>query len=128
MKICLCNKNNIMNCTCLSKGEDEVCSCEECHCTLESENDVETQSDDSDYESSSGEEDTDSLSEDEYEEIDDDKISILRGKWIYDGSNSIDEMIEALQREITLLNDLKNDGWILREKVSDDHAVLVIDE
>jgi hypothetical protein len=128
MKLCLCNKNNIMNCTC-EKDSSGKCACDDtcsCDCILESETDVKTQSDESEYDSSSGE-DTNDLSEDDYEEVDDDKVSILRGKWIYDGSISIDEMIEALQREIALLNDLKNDGWILRDKVSDDHAVLVID-
>jgi hypothetical protein len=128
---CTCEQDVSGKCACSSNGEDEVraccctcCDCDECDCTLESENDVETQSDDSDYESSS-EEDTDNESEDDYEEVDDDKVSILRGKWIYDGSVSIDEMIEALQREIALLNDLKDDGWVLQEKVSEDHAVLV---
>lgn len=129
MKICLCNKNNIMNCTC-EKDSSGKCVCDDtcsCDCILESETDVKTQSDESEYESSSGE-DTNDFSEDDYEEVDDDKVSILRGKWIYDGSISIDEMIEALQREIALLNDLKEDGWVLQEKVSDDHAVLVKSE
>jgi hypothetical protein len=121
-----------MNCTCEKEKDPSgkcacfSCCCDDCECALESETDVKTQSDSSECLSTS-QEDSDDVSEedDEYDELEDDKVSILRGKWIYDGSSSIEEMIESLQREIALLNDLKEDGWVLQEKVSDDHAVLV---
>jgi len=49
---------------------------------------------------------------------------IIRGKWLYDGCNTIDEMIERLRREITLLEDLKREGWVLEHKVEDDYAYM----
>ena len=58
------------------------------------------------------------------DDFDDENNSILRGKWIYDESTSIDEMIECLQREIRLLTDLKTDGWYLTRQVEDDYAFI----
>jgi len=125
---CLCNEtqqkkdnqceDNTCNCTCFLDTEDDV------------DNDCETQDDDTlsddDYQSTT-EDDDEYSSGEEYDnsELDDDKTSILHGRWIYDGSNSIDEMIEALEKEIALLKDLKEDGWVLKEQVMNDYAILV---
>ena len=129
---CACDK-----CTCKCTSDDDKVSChsqeidtccggcdcdkDSCKCDSDCFEDTDTSdtqgNEISSEENSSGEEDDD--------EMDDDKTSILRGKWIYDGSTSIDEMIEALQREIYLLGDLKEDGWVLQEPVIDDHAILV---
>ena len=137
-----------MSCKCGDK-----CDCSHCECDIQHddyqhqccdgdccpnnedaiENDCETQDDDTlsddDYEST--DEDDEYSDEEDCEldndniELDDDTTSILHGRWIYDGSSSIDEMIEALEQEITLLKDLKEDGWVLHEKVVDDYAILV---
>lgn len=70
--------------------------------------------------SSSSEKDSDECDE----SISDDNSCVFRGKWMYDGCTSIDEMIDALRREIALLEDLKRDGWTLIERVEDDYAYL----
>ncbi len=84
------------------KKEGNNCPCDDCECYDE----------DASY--------TDSYSED----FDEENNTILRGKWIYDGSKTIDDMVECLRREIRLLSDLKNDGWRLKDEVSDDYAFL----
>jgi hypothetical protein len=106
------NECECTDCKCYQTSEsqidtDDECGCDPCHC-----------SDCSCDEVSEPEDDT---STDDYTE-NDDKHCILHGRWIYDGSNSIDEMIEALQREIALLEDLKQDGWVLQEKVVNDNV------
>lgn len=114
---------------------ENKCECTECKCDENTESQVEDTDCDcscnevsypfSDTEDDETEEE---ISSDDYTE-NDDKHCILHGRWIYDDSNSIDEMIEALQKEIVLLTDLKNDGWVLQEKVMDDSAYLVkVDE
>ncbi len=57
--------------------------------------------------------------EDEYE-----NDMVIRGKWVYDGAASIDEMIERLQQTIAYLRQLKADGWVVRERIDDDYAFL----
>ncbi len=54
--------------------------------------------------------------------------TILRGKWIYDGCNSIDDMIQRLHEEITLLEDLKREGWYLVDEVENDYACFRVAE
>jgi hypothetical protein len=54
----------------------------------------------------------------------DDNTCILRGKWLYDGSRSVDDMITALEKEIMLLKHLKDDGWEVDDEVVDDYAYL----
>lgn len=76
-------------------------------------------SDDDDHETSDSDEDLSGLV--------DDNSCILRGKWIYDGSETIDDMIAALQREIHLLTELKADGWQVDGVVEDDYAHLCKD-
>ncbi len=61
------------------------------------------------------------FTEDSYDE---ENSCTIRGKWIYDGSVSIDEMIACLQKEIEILRDLKESGWYLVDKVNDDYAIL----
>ncbi len=82
--------------------------CEECECEHSSD----------DY--SSDEEDE----EEEEDEDDDENTNIIRGKWIYDGSKTIDDMIECLRREIGLLEDFKSEGWYVESEVQDDYAYL----
>jgi hypothetical protein len=96
---CPCEECPCEECPC------EECPCEECPCQECSSNDDESEEDASD-------------------DFDDENNNILRGKWIYDGSKTIDEMIECLHREIKLLTDLKNDGWSLSHEVSDDFAFI----
>lgn len=111
-----------VECDCTNEVQDECpcdpCECENCECvgyetssyTSEEETDTDTDTTDE------GEDDDD---------FDNERSCILRGKWMYDGSKTIDEMIAALQREITLLTDLKSDGWVLEQEVQDDYAYLV---
>lgn len=132
------------SCDCCGDDKDS-CKCSDCDCHEDSISQIET---DDEHECCCGdsckcsdcnchevrsnsfsETDDELSSEDSDDYENDDKSSVLRGKWLYDGSNNIDEMIEALQREITLLEDLKKDGWTLQEKVMNDHAYLVkVDE
>jgi len=91
--------------------EKEKCPCDNCDEECGSDCDCDCDDGDSYYTESSSEED--------------DKHCFLHGRWIYDGSNSIDEMIEALQRDIDLLKELKQDGWVLQKEVVDDRAYLV---
>jgi hypothetical protein len=124
------NQENECGCTdChesqIETDDEQECDCEPCLCNDCSCNEMSELF--SDTEDGSLTDTEDATSTDDYTE-NDDKSSILRGKWIYDGSNSIDEMIEALQREIALLEDLKQDGWVLQEKVMDDYAYLMKDD
>lgn len=65
-----------------------------------------------------------------YTDDDDDNENscTIRGKWIFDGSHSIDDMIACLQKEIEILTDLKESGWRLVDTVHDDWAFLRRDE
>ena len=58
------------------------------------------------------------------EEDDNENTCVVRGKWVYDGSQSIDDMIACLQKEIEILSELKESGWYLIETVHDDWAHL----
>jgi hypothetical protein len=93
--------------------EQEECPCEICDCGQDSKCDEDCGCDNVEY-----------CNTDSSDEFDDENNSILRGKWIYDGSTTIDEMIECLQREIILLTDLKTDGWYVSHKVEDDYAFI----
>jgi hypothetical protein len=56
--------------------------------------------------------------------FDEENTCTIRGKWLYDGSQTIDEMIACLGREIEILTELKQNGWYLVDKVYDDYAIL----
>lgn len=56
--------------------------------------------------------------------FDEENTCTVRGKWLYDGSQTIDEMIACLEREIEVLKELKDNGWYLIDKVYDDYAIL----
>lgn len=58
------------------------------------------------------------------EDDDNENTCTIRGKWIFDGSQSIDDMIACLQKEIEILTDLKESGWHLVDTVHDDWAIL----
>lgn len=118
-QVCPCETSSC----CLADNQCSTCPCDPCECE-----DCECSDCDCDCETSSctSEEVTDTSEDDDFpEDNDDERSCILRGKWMYDGSKTIDEMIAALQREITLLTDLKNDGWDLEHEVQDDYAYLV---
>lgn len=100
---CECSLNEELYCEC-KNASDKECHCDPCDCVSDDE--------DNDEE------------EDEEEELDDENKSILRGKWLYDGSKTIDDMIECLEKEIKFLADLKNDGWFLTDEVVDDYAFI----
>lgn len=123
-----------VSCECCDQPSTQECPCDPCECDPCECKECEDSSytSDSNAEKSSLVDDTDEDDEyeddeyedddDDFEEFDDDHSCIIKGRWIYDGSNSIDEMIEVLQREIALLEDMKQDGWVLKEKVMNDCA------
>ena len=47
---------------------------------------------------------------------------IVRGKFVYDGCKTIDEMVDSLVEEINLLRQMRDAGIVLREEVEDDYA------
>lgn len=97
-----------------SECERNECDCNECDC-----NDCDCK------EVSSESDDVSSQNDTENEDNDDDENSgIIRGKWLYDGCKTIDEMIERLQLEIENFQFLKNDGWYLVDEVNDDYAFI----
>jgi hypothetical protein len=81
-----------------------------------------------DYESSQNEDSNASsdsgIDVDEYNEFDFENDEIIRGKWIYDGSTSLDEMIERLKEQIKSLEHFKTDGWLLRRPAEDDYCFI----
>ena len=53
---------------------------------------------------------------------------IMRGKFVYDGAKSIDDMVDSLVDEINLLRKMKAAGISLREEVEDDYAFLTTND
>lgn len=94
--------------------------CQECSCFHPHECDVDTECLESETNTESSELGATTCDDSESE---DDKC-ILRGKWMYDGSRSIDDMIAALEREVALLRDLQNDGWVVEGVIENDYACL----
>lgn len=133
-----CDQPASKECPC-DPCECDPCECDPCECkdckdsSYTSDSNAEKSSivdDDTDDGADDGADDeaddeADDDSDGFEEEFDDDHSCILRGKWLFDGSKTIDDMIAALQREIVLLTDLKNDGWVLETDVEDDYAYLV---
>lgn len=62
--------------------------------------------------------------DDDCEDWDEENTTIVRGKWVFDGCKSIDEMVEALKGKIAYIEQLKKDGWEVRETIDDDWAFL----
>ena len=117
---CECDNCECDDCNCpLTQYSKETCPCVKC-CGFDG-SETTTEAEESESES----EITSSTEEESDDEFDEESTCILRGKWVYDGSKTIDEMINALQKEIDLLSDLKSDGWTLVKEVHDDHAYLV---
>jgi len=121
---CKCDNCECDNCP-VSQYPKETCPCVKC-CGFDgsdfsSVTDTTTETEESD----STTEVTSSTEAETDDEFDEENTCILRGKWVYDGSKTIDEMIAALQKEISLLSDLKSDGWTLAKEVQDDYAYLV---
>ena len=52
------------------------------------------------------------------------RTTIERAKWTYDGSLTIDDMIQRLKWRIEWLESMKADGWTVAHKVDDDYAYL----
>lgn len=63
-------------------------------------------------------------SEENNSDEDENNTTTVRGKWMFDNCNTIDEMIQRLDRFKEHLNELKLQGWVLREQVCDDYASL----
>jgi hypothetical protein len=70
-----------------------------------------------------GQEEKDDFEDDDYYELYNNDI-IIRGKWMMDGADSIDEAIEMLQNEIEGLKAYKEEGWELQEPIRDDYGFL----
>jgi len=68
----------------------------------------------------------DNLSDEETEEYNEEgENSIcIRAKWTIDGAKTIDEAIELLNEFIRHLKYLKEEGWELRDEISDDYGHL----
>lgn len=49
---------------------------------------------------------------------------VVHGKWIYDGCQSIEEMIRRLYLEAERMKQFQSDGWQLFNRVEDDYAFL----
>lgn len=52
----------------------------------------------------------------------------IRGKWVFNGAETIDEMIEKLEERKEHLKELQEDGFTLQNQVEDDYAILTRDE
>ncbi len=52
----------------------------------------------------------------------------MRGKHIFDGSKTIDDMIENLQQTIKYLEELKKDNWQIRGGQVDDDYIYIYNE
>lgn len=50
---------------------------------------------------------------------------LIRAKWTMDGSTTLDEAAEKLDRFAAYLRDLASKGWTLAEPIADDYGVLV---
>jgi hypothetical protein len=59
---------------------------------------------------------------------DSERNMIVRGKWVYDGCDSLQEMIRRLELEIEYLKMIESQGWRLQATVDDDYAFLVNDD
>lgn len=55
-------------------------------------------------------------------------LGIVRGKFIFDGAKSIDDMVDSLVEEINNLRKMKTAGIRLKEEVDQDHANLITDD
>lgn len=53
---------------------------------------------------------------------------IIHGKWLYDGSKSIDEMIAALNEQLEELQAMKEAGVTLSDEADNDYAFLTTDD
>lgn len=70
------------------------------------------------------ESDSDSMPELQTDSDDDFDSTVLRGKWMFDGANNLDEVIEKLNRFIQNIQQLKIDGWELIGTIDDDYGIM----
>lgn len=61
---------------------------------------------------------------DDYEEIEEIEEISIRGKWMFDGAETIDEMIHQLDQFKEYLLSLKNDNFELTGPIEDDYGFL----
>ena len=54
--------------------------------------------------------------------------TIIRGKWIYNGCDTVDTMIEALKRQIGYLEGLRDHGWDEIEQNHGDDYVFILNK
>lgn len=80
---------------------------------------------DSDNDNISTEDEDDNQHEtEEYAEEEEDDSEIIRAKWLYDGCESMDDIIKRLEGQIEYIKKLKNDGWELIQPVDDDYGFM----
>lgn len=53
---------------------------------------------------------------------------IIRGKWIMDGSKTIDEMVDNLIEQVNELRAMRDAGIVLDSEVDDDYAHISTDD
>lgn len=58
------------------------------------------------------------------EEAFDDSTEIIRAKWMFDGCETIDDIIAKLSSQIEYYRNLKDEGWYLTGKVDDDYGFI----
>ena len=58
-----------------------------------------------------------------YDDYDDD-CETIRAKWMLDGCETIDQIIEVLESTIDYYKDLKNKGYVLKEAIVDDYGFI----
>lgn len=69
-------------------------------------------------------EDTENEEGEENDYYDDENSSIIRAKWIFDGAETLDDVIECLKQEIEHIKKLKEEGWELTQPVNDDYGFI----
>lgn len=55
---------------------------------------------------------------------DESTTQVLRGKWMFDGAKTLEEVITRLEEQIDTIKELKKDGWELIGPVEDDYGFL----
>ena len=72
-----------------------------------------------------GSNDLDEMNEDQYFEAYLELTRLVRGKCMYDGCDSIPDMIDRLKETMSWLGSLHRQGWKVEDTVCDDYATLV---
>ena len=72
-----------------------------------------------------GSNDLNEMNEDQYFEAYHELTELVRGKCMYDGCDSIPDMIDRLKETMSWLGSLHRQGWKVEDTVCDDYATLV---